>query len=86
MNCKLTFMSFSQYYPFELKVLIIKIGTDGTFETGKINLVPLSDKDGNSILELGVFGCDGNNYCSKDSDYYCKVAVKSMDRSTLTNL
>lgn len=86
MNCRLTFMSFSQYYPFELKVLSIKIGTDGTFETGKINLLPLTDQEGKSKLDLGVFGCDSNNYCSKNSDYYCKVAVKSMDKSTLSNL
>lgn len=49
-------------------------------------MVPKCDEDGKSILDLGVFGCDGNNYCSKDSDYYCKVAVKNMDKSTLTNL
>ena len=67
-------------------MLIIKIGTDGTFRTGTINLTPLADDDGKSILDLGVFGCDSNDYCSTDSDYYCVVAIKSMDKKTLVNL
>lgn len=35
-----TFVDFRRYYPFELKLLAIKVGTDGMGKTGLINIVP----------------------------------------------
>ena len=32
-------ISFRRFAPFVLQMIVIKIGTDGTYKTGKVNLV-----------------------------------------------
>lgn len=86
-----TFVKFSRYFPFVLKVLNLKVGADGTAKTGFINLMPELNKDGEPNVDFGVF-------TKKTSDFYiqpdavqtgevaCRMVVRDLTASSLGNM
>eukprot|EP01084_Bolivina_argentea_P021454 39866_1 len=92
----LTNVIFERYAPFTLKLLNIKIGTDGTFKAGLINLIP-KEKNGQPQIDWGVFQKDtssfvlndNNNHISineKDSNVFCKMFVRDLRVNSKGNL
>ena len=91
--CTLSSVSYKRYYPFVLDLLCIKVGSDGTAQTGRLNLLPMTDSDGSVKADYGVFikttsnyriKLDGNGNPIEDS-VICKMVARDLTTKTLGN-
>ena len=67
--CTVTSVQYMRYYPFVIRVLCLKVGTDGTAQTGMINLLPKLKKDEKGKLKKH----DGGNVPDVDIGVFKKV-------------
>jgi len=96
----LTNVSFERYSPFILRLLNIKVGTDGTFKAGQINLIPKSrggDDDAPQI-DFGVFSKATSLYSlplmdkerisvnKANSNAFCKMFIRDLTVNPKGNL
>ena len=86
-----TYVQYMRCYPFVLKLLNLKVGTDGTAKTGDINLLPKLKKDGKPDVDFGVFTKETSEYrISPDGidtgDVICRMVVRDLTENTLGNL
>jgi len=93
----LTNVTFERYSPFVLKLLNIRVGTDGTYKTNLINMIP---KKKNNIpqIDWGVFLKktslftlpeldDGEISVNEaESNVFCKMVVRDLSQDTKGNL
>lgn len=90
---ELTTVRYLRYFPFELSLLPLKVGTDGTAKTGLVNLRP-ELKPGTNIpnADFGVFAKAtselhiGNIETALDDTVFCRMFVRDLSGKTLGNL
>ena len=86
-----TNVKYMRYYPFVLKLLNLKVGTDGTAQTGLINLLPELEKGTNEPkVDFGVFKKETSAYRIdkdgiKNGDVICRMVVRDLTAKTLGN-
>jgi len=85
-----TYVQYMRYYPFVLKLLNLKVGTDGTANTGVINLLPKL-KNGEPDVDFGVFTKETSEYRISATgidtgDVICRMVVRDLTENTLGNL
>ena len=85
-----TYVQYMRYYPFVLKLLNLKVGTDGTAKTGVINLLPKL-KNGKPDVDFGVFKKETSEYRIPATgidtgDVICRMVVRDLTENTLGNL
>ena len=85
-----TYVQYMRYYPFVLKLLNLKVGTDGTAKTGVINLLPKLKK-GKPDVDFGVFTKETSENRISDTgidtgDVICRMVVRDLTENTLGNL
>ena len=78
----LSTVQFRRYAPFMLNMIVVKLGTDGTYKTGKITLRPHCDRHGVPIMDCSTFRKQMSNYRlrhdkkpinDKEADIFVKV-------------
>lgn len=91
--CTLSSVSYKRYHPFVLDLLCIKVGSDGTAQTGLLNLVPMTDSDGTAKVDYGVFMKSTSDYKIKvdkegnptEDSVICKMVARDLTEKTLGN-
>jgi len=83
----LTNVSFERYSPFVLRLLNIKVGTDGTFKAGQINLIPKPGSTDNAPpqIDFGVFSKATSLYTLPVSDEG-GISVNQADSSAFSKM
>jgi len=94
LNVVLTYVSYYKYFPFVLKLLPIKVGTDGTGDTGLINLIP-ETLPGGSIpnADLGIFtkstsefGVGGADEATIAKKVVCRMLIRDLSDKSIGNI
>lgn len=87
-----TSVQYMRYFPFVLKLLNLKVGSDGTGKTGTINLLP-ERKKGTDVpnVDFGVFTKETSAYrIARDGvetgDVICRMVVRDLSGDSLGNL
>ncbi len=73
-------VSFLRYFPFELQLLNVKVGSDGTGKTGRVNLIP------SPSVDFGIFQKPTSDWCVTDpKNAVCRMVVRNLSDKTLGN-
>eukprot|EP00933_Yihiella_yeosuensis_P050134 TRINITY_DN47899_c0_g1_i1.p1 TRINITY_DN47899_c0_g1~~TRINITY_DN47899_c0_g1_i1.p1 ORF type:complete len:379 (-),score=66.54 TRINITY_DN47899_c0_g1_i1:173-1309(-) len=92
MYATVTDVNFTRYFPFVLKVLNLKVGSDGTGKTGKVNLLPELQQDGKTPnVDFSIFRRSTSDlYIKPDGveqgNVVCRMVVRDLSGQTLGNL
>ena len=87
-----TSVQYMRYYPFVLKLLNLKLGSDGTAKTGVINLLPeLKPGTTEPNVDFGVFTKETSAYRIapngiETGDVICRMVVRDLTGDSLGNL
>lgn len=87
-----TMIEYMRYYPFVLKVLNLKVGSDGTAKTGVLNLLPeLKAGTNEPDVDFGVFTKGTSAYRIapdgvETGDVICRMVVRDLTSESLGNL
>jgi hypothetical protein len=78
-----TVVDYKRYFPFELKVLCLKVGNDGMGKTNLLNLVPEQNKEGVPNADFGVFTKSTSSLqiaepakAIEKSDVICRMVIR----------
>jgi len=79
-----TSVTYSRYHPHILKLLCLKVGSDGTAKTGAINLRPELDEAGRPNVDFGVFKKETSEYRIADNGVETGDVVRWTSAQDLT--
>jgi len=94
LSTTITYVSYTKYFPFVLRLLPVKIGSDGTGKTGLINLVP-ETLEGGSVpnADLGVFTKSTSEFSIGGDDdetisakVVCRMFVRDLSDKAIGNI
>ena len=88
----LTDVKYMRHYPFELRLLSIKVGSDGTAKTGRVNLLPEVKKGTQEPnVDFGVFkkktsALQISADAVEKGDVICRMVMRDLQGDSLGNL
>ena len=86
--CTLSDVTFHRYFPFSLRLVSLKVGTDGTAKTGLINLVP-EMQPGTTVpnVDYGIFRKQTSEHrIAKPDDAVMRMVVRDLSSVTEGNI
>ena len=85
--CTLSDVTFLRFFPFELRLVSLKVGTNGTAKTGLINLKPELLKDGKPNVDFGVFKKDTSVFrITKPENAMMQMVIRDLSESNEGNI